>query len=377
MEILSYVWDWIIPFLVVLTILVFVHEMGHYWIARRNGVRVETFSIGFGPELYGWTDKHDTRWKISAVPLGGYVKMFGEHDFEGDEEQPPMTPAEEAVSFHKKRLLQRAAIVAGGPIANFLFAIVLLAGLFGIFGAPAPLSAIGTVQEDSAAAEAGFQPGDLILRIDGEAVTWFEDLRRIVSDRPGTTLQFDVLRNDRELVLAATPKASEVEEEGGAKRTIGLLGVRPDPEQVSYERLGPFAAVGAAVERTFGLTAQILTALGQIITGSRDADELGGPLRIAQISGQMAQGGIINFIFFMAALSVNLGLINLLPIPMLDGGHLAFYLIEGVLGKPLDRRFQEYGFRFGLILVFILMIFATWNDLVNLKVLEFFQQLVS
>jgi regulator of sigma E protease len=179
------------------------------------------------------------------------------------------------------------------------------------------------------------------------------------------------------LVLAATPKAHEVEEEGGAKRTIGLLGVRPDPEQVRYERLGPFAAVGAAVERTFGLTGQILTALGQIITGSRDADELGGPLRIAQISGQMAQGGIINFIFFMAALSVNLGLINLLPIPMLDGGHLAFYLIEGVMGKPLDRRFQEYGFRFGLILVFILMIFATWNDLVNLKVLEFFQQLVS
>ncbi len=377
MEILSYVWDWIIPFLVVLTILVFVHEMGHYWIARRNGVRVETFSIGFGPELYGWTDKHDTRWKISAVPLGGYVKMFGEHDFEDDEEQPPMTPAEEAVSFHKKRLLQRAAIVAAGPIANFLFAIVLLAGLFGIFGAPAPLAGIGSIQEDSAAAEVGFQPGDLILRIDGEAVTWFEDLRRIVSERPGVALRFDVLRDERELMLTATPRPSEVEGEGGATRTIGLLGVRPDPEQVSYERLGPVAAVGAAVERTVGLIGQILTALGQIITGSRSADELGGPLRIAQISGQMAQGGVVNFIFFMAALSVNLGLINLFPIPMLDGGHLAFYLIEGILGKPLDRRYQEYGFRFGLILVFTLMIFATWNDLVNLKVLEFFQQLVS
>ncbi len=377
MEVVSYVWDWIIPFLVVLTILVFVHEMGHYWIARRNGVRVETFSIGFGPELYGWNDKHDTRWKISAVPLGGYVKMFGEHDFEDEEEQQPMTPAEEAVSFHKKRLLQRAAIVAGGPIANFLFAIVLLAGLFSIFGAPAPLAGIGSLQDDSAAAEAGFQPGDLVLRIDGEAVTWFEDLRRIVSERPGVSLQFDVLRGEQELALTATPKPHDVEEEGGEKRTIGLLGVRPDPEQVSYDQLGPVAAVGAAVERTFGLISQILTALGQIITGSRDADELGGPLRIAQISGQMAQGGIVNFVFFMAALSVNLGLINLLPIPMLDGGHLAFYLIEGVLGKPLDRRYQEYGFRFGLILVFLLMIFATWNDLVNLKVLEFFQQLVS
>jgi regulator of sigma E protease len=288
-----------------------------------------------------------------------------------------MTPAEEAVSFHKKRLLQRAAIVAAGPIANFLFAIVLLAGLFGIFGAPAPLAGIGSIQEDSAAAEVGFQPGDLILRIDGEAVTWFEDLRRIVSERPGVALRFDVLRDERELMLTATPRPSEVEGEGGATRTIGLLGVRPDPEQVSYERLGPVAAVGAAVERTVGLIGQILTALGQIITGSRSADELGGPLRIAQISGQMAQGGVVNFIFFMAALSVNLGLINLFPIPMLDGGHLAFYLIEGILGKPLDRRYQEYGFRFGLILVFTLMIFATWNDLVNLKVLEFFQQLVS
>jgi regulator of sigma E protease len=239
------------------------------------------------------------------------------------------------------------------------------------------LAGIGSVQEDSAAAEAGFQAGDLILRIDGEAVTWFEDLRRIVSEHPGTALRFDVLRDKQELVLTATPKPSDVEEDGGTKRTIGLLGVRPDPDQVSYERLGPFAAVGAAVERTFGLISQILTALGQIITGSRNADELGGPLRIAQISGQMAQGGMVNFIFFMAALSINLGLINLLPIPMLDGGHLAFYLIEGVRGKPLDRRYQEYGFRFGLILVFILMIFATWNDLVNLKVLEFFRQLVS
>jgi regulator of sigma E protease len=377
MEVLNYVWDWIIPFLVVLTILVFVHELGHYWIARRNGVRVETFSIGFGPEIYGWTDSRDTRWKISAVPLGGYVKMFGEHDFDGDEEHPPMTPAEEAVSFHKKRLHQRAAIVAAGPIANFLFAIILLTGLFGIFGAPAPLAGIGSIQEDSAAAEAGFRPGDLILRIDGQDVTWFEDLRRIVSERPGVALQFDVLRDGRELVLTAKPRPSDVEEDGGEKRTIGLLGVRPDPDQVSYDRLGPLAAAGAAIERTYGLTAQILTALGQIITGSRDADELGGPLRIAQISGQMAQGGFVNFIFFMAALSVNLGLINLLPIPMLDGGHLAFYAFEGVMGKPLNRRFQEYGFRFGLILVFLLMIFATWNDLVNLKVLEFFRQLIS
>ena len=377
MEVLAYVWDWIIPFLVVLTILVFVHEMGHYWVARRNGVRVETFSIGFGPEVYGWTDRHDTRWKISAIPLGGYVKMFGEHDFDGDGEPPPLTPAEEAVSFHRKRLGQRAAIVAAGPMANFLFAIVLLAGLFGIFGMPAPVAGIGAIQDDSAAAEAGFRPGDRVVRIDGESVALFEDMRRIVSERPGIALRFDVVREGEELSLTATPRPSEVGVADGEKRIIGLLGVRPDPEQVQYERLGPFAAVGTAVERTFGLTAQILTALGQIVSGSRNADELGGPLRIAQISGQMAQGGFVSFVFFMAALSINLGLINLLPIPMLDGGHLAFYTVEAVRGKPLDRRFQEYGFRFGLILVFILMIFATWNDLVSLKVLEFFRQLIT
>lgn len=377
MDVLNFLWDWIVPFLVVLTVLVFVHELGHYWVARRNKVRVEVFSIGFGPEIFGWTDRHETRWKISAVPLGGYVKMFGEHDFEDDEEQPPMTPAETAVSFHHKRLGQRAAIVAAGPIANFLFAFVLLAGLFYIVGIPEPLAGVGTIKEDSAAAEAGFEPGDLIVRIQGEPVKWFEDLRLFVRDRAGQALEFEVRRGDGELFLRATPKAVTVEDEGGGERQIGLLGVTPDPTQMGYESIGPFAAMATAVERTFGLTTQILSALGEIITGSRTAEELGGPLRIAQISGQVAQGGMVNLIFFMAALSVNLGLINLFPIPMLDGGHLAFYAAEAIRGRPLGRRFQEYGFRFGLILVLLLMVFATWNDLVSLKVVDFFRQLVS
>lgn len=377
MDVLSFLWDWIVPFLVVLTVLVFVHELGHYWVARRNKVRVEVFSIGFGPEIFGWTDRHDTRWKISAVPLGGYVKMFGEHDFEDDEEQPPMTPEETAVSFHHKRLGQRAAIVAAGPLANFLFAIVLLAGLFYVVGIPEPLAGVGSVKEDSAAAEAGFEPGDLILRIQGEPVKWFEDLRLFVRDRAGQVLAFEVRRGDQDLLLTATPKAITVDEQGEGTRQIGLLGVTPDPSRIGYEAIGPIAAMGAAVERTYGLTTQILAALGEIITGSRTAEELGGPLRIAQISGQVAQGGPVNLIFFMAALSVNLGLINLFPIPMLDGGHLAFYAAEAIRGRPLGRRFQEYGFRFGLILVLLLMVFATWNDLVSLKVVDFFRQLVS
>lgn len=377
MDVLSFLWDWIVPFLVVLTVLVFVHELGHYWVARRNKVRVEVFSIGFGPEIFGWTDRHDTRWKISAVPLGGYVKMFGEHDFEDEKEQPPMTPAETAVSFHHKRLGQRAAIVAAGPFANFLFAFVLLAGLFFIVGLPEPLAGVGTVQEDSAAAEAGIEPGDLIVRIEGEPMTRFEDLRLFVRDRAGQPLDFEIRRGEDTVFLTATPRALTVSEEDGGERQIGLLGVTPDPAQIGYESVGPFKAMGAAVERTVGLTTQILAALGEIITGSRATDELGGPLRIAQISGQVAQGGMVNLIFFMAALSVNLGLINLFPIPMLDGGHLAFYAAEAIRGRPLGRRFQEYGFRFGLILVLLLMVFATWNDLVSLKVVDFFRQLVS
>lgn len=379
MEFLSFLWDWVVPFLVVLTVLVFVHELGHYWIARRNKVRVEVFSIGFGPEIFGWTDRHETRWKISAVPLGGYVKMFGEHDFEEEDEaeQQPMTPAETAVSFQHKRLGQRAAIVAAGPVANFLFAILLLAGLFYVAGVPAPLAGVGTVKADSAAAEAGFEPGDLIVRIQGEPIKWFEDLRLFVRDRAGQVLHFDVRRGDEDLLLTATPNGITVDEEGGGTRQIGLLGVTPDPSKVGYEPIGLFAAIGSAVERTFGLTTQILSALGEIITGSRATDELGGPLRIAQLSGEVAQGGLVNLIFFMAALSVNLGLINLFPIPMLDGGHLAFYAAEAIRGRPLGRRFQEYGFRLGLLLVLLLMVFATWNDLVSLKVVDFFRQLVS
>ena len=377
MDILTYLWDWIVPFLVVLTILVFVHELGHYLIARRAGVRVEVFSIGFGPEIFGWTDRHETRWKISAIPLGGYVKMFGEHDFDDEDPDASMTAAQEAVSFHHKTLGQRAAIVSAGPIANFLFAIVLLAGLYGLVGVPQSRAGIGEVVPDSAAAEGGLQAGDTILRIGDKDVVWFTDLQSIVQESPDVPLEFVVQRDGSEITLTATPRPFEVEGEEGREGVIGLLGVRPDPEQSGYVRLNPLEAALVASERTFDLTAQILVALWQILSGTRTAEELGGPLRIAQISGEMAQGGIVHLVLFMAALSINLGLINLFPIPMLDGGHLAFYAVEAVRGKPLNKRVQEYGFRFGLILVLLLLMFATWNDLTNLKVLDFFRELIS
>ena len=375
-DVLNFVWDYLVPFLFILTVLVFVHEMGHYWVARRNGVLVQVFSIGFGPEIYGWTDSTGTRWKIGAVPLGGYVKMFGELTAAEDEERP-LTDTEKAVSFSHKSLRQRTAIVAAGPIANFLFAIVILAALFGIAGNPRPLAGVGSVQPGTAAAESGIVPKDKILSIDGEAVTWFEDLRRIVSAAPGRRLDIVVARGDGEIALQATPKPRQVSDGTGGTKTIGLLGVAPDPDQIGYERQNPIVATWMAVERTIGLSTRILVYVGEIIIGSRTSEELGGPIRIAQLSGEMAQGGVVNLVLFMAALSINLGLINLFPIPMLDGGHLMFYFFEAIRGRPLNQRVQEYGFRFGLILVLLLMLFATWNDLVHLKLFEFIRELVT
>ncbi len=379
MSILGFTWYYVILFLFVLTVLVYVHEWGHYWVARRNNVRVEVFSIGFGPEIYGWTNSVGTRWKISAIPLGGYVKMFGQSDLpeDDDEEVQPLTPEEEEVSFQHKTLSQRAAIVVAGPLANFILAIVLFAVLLMVFGAPRHYAGVGKVLPDSAAAEAGFQIGDRILSINDEPVTWFSDLVNIVRVNPGKSLRITVRRGGEEMTLAAVPKAQVRTDEDGKTVEIGMLGVGYDPEQAQYERKNPLEATWVGVQQTVTLTGNILSYLGQLIVGRGDPKELGGPLRIAQLSGQMAKGGIDNLIFFMAALSVNLGLINLFPIPLLDGGHLLFLAAEAIRGRPLGPQAQEYGFRFGLILVLILMVFATWNDLVHLRVIEFIRELVT
>lgn len=375
MYILELIWDYVIPFLFVLTVLIYVHEWGHYSIARLNNVRVEVFSIGFGPEIYGWTNKAGTRWKISAIPLGGYVKMFGEDAMA--EKERELTPEELAVSFHQKSLGQRAAIVSAGPLANFLFAIVLLAGLLSIVGTPRQMAGVGEILPDSAAAEARMMTGDRIISIDGEPLVSFDDLIKVVSANPGVRLEFIILRDGLEIPIAAIPRPVTRENAAGQPVVIGQLGVRSDPNQVVYRRQNPVQATLMAVEQTVVMSMKILSYVGEMISGSRSADDLGGPLRIAQMSGQMAQGGIVSLIFFMAALSINLGLINLFPIPLLDGGHLFFYMFEAVLGRPLSPRTQDYGFRFGLILVFLLMIFATWNDLVALKVFELIREFIT
>ena len=246
-----------------------------------------------------------------------------------------------------------------------------------VFGAPRHYAGVGTVLPDSAAAEAGFQIGDRILSINDEPVTWFSDLVKIIRVNPGKPLKITVRRGGEEMTLAAVPKAEFRTDENGKSVEIGMLGVGYDPEQAKYERKNPLEATWAGVQQTVTLTGNILSYLGQLIIGQGDPKELGGPLRIAKLSGQMAQGGIDNLLFFMAALSVNLGLINLFPIPLLDGGHLLFFAAEAIRGRPLGPRAQEYGFRFGLILVLILMVFATWNDLVHLRVIEFIRELVT
>lgn len=375
-EFLSGFWNYVVLFLIVLSIVVFVHEFGHFLVARWNGVRVEIFSIGFGREIWGWTSpKSGTRWRVSLLPLGGYVKMFGESDL--GSEAPPMTPEEQAVSFHHKRVGQRAAIVFAGPAANFIFGIGLLAIMFMIYGQPTTPPLVGSIKEGSAAEAAGFRPGDRILRIRDSDVTTFQDIQHIVRLHIGEVLQVLVLRDGRELALTAEPRITEVEDRLGKMHRMPVLGIGAPEGSTEIRSHGPTSALVTAVKETGTIISATFTGIGQMISGARESTELGGPLRIAQGAGQAAQLGAGSFGFFIILLSINLGLINLFPVPLLDGGHLAFYAIEAMRGRPLGERAQEYGFRVGLFLVLALMLFATFNDLNELKVWEFFRGLTS
>ena len=377
MSILSSGLTYIVPFLVVLTVLVFVHELGHYLVARRNGVRIEVFSIGFGPEIFGWYDRAGTRWKLSVVPLGGYVKMYGDADASSlpADSLGAMSEDERAVSFHHKRLWQRIAVVAAGPAANFIFAIVLLTVLFSTVGQPFTPPDVGQVQPNSAAEQGGIKPGDTITMIDGRRIERFEDVQQAVRLNAGGVMKIVVQRDGRDVALDVTPQMTEITDRFGNVHRVGLLGI--GRSGVDYVRHDPLTALWRSVDETWNLSVGTLKALWQMVIGARATDELGGPLRIAQMSGEVAQGGIVAIVWFMAVLSVNLGLINLFPIPVLDGGHLLFYFAEAIRGKPLGQRAQEYGFRIGLALVLTLMVFATWNDLVHLRIVEYVRGLVT
>jgi regulator of sigma E protease len=377
MEILGFIQQYIVHFLIFLTILVFVHELGHYALAKWNGVRVEVFSIGFGPELFGWTDRSGTRWKFSTVPLGGYVTMYGDSNAASMPADPPveLTPEERKVSFHHKSLGQRAAVVFAGPAANYIFAIALMTGLFAAYGEPFTPARVGGVVPGSAAEAAGVKTGDMVSSLDGQTIERFEDVQMAIKLNPGKTMIMMVQRDGQTLSLTVTPKTVPETDFLGNHRQIGRLGITGSAPE--FRRLGPFDAFGEATTQAFSLSWDMLSAIGQMMIGARSADELGGPVAIAKMSGRVSELGFENILWFMAVLSLNLGLVNLLPVPMLDGGHLAFYAVEAATGRPLGRRTQEWGFRIGFALVLSLVLFVTWNDIAKLPVAEFIRGILS
>jgi regulator of sigma E protease len=362
---------YLVPFLFVLTLVVFFHELGHFLIARWCGIRVLVFSIGFGPELAGFYDRYGTRWKISAIPLGGYVKFLGDDNaasVPAHEAIDSMDETERREAFISQKVGARAAVVAAGPIANFILAIVIFAAIFTLFGKQSTSARVDTVQPNSAAARAGFQSGDLVLAIDGTKIDSFADMQRIVSISAGTTLTVEVERGGAHQTLKATPDLKEMADPFGNKHRIGVLGISRSmlPGDVKVERIGPLDAVVMGAQETWFVVDRTLSYIVGIFAGREAADQLGGPIRIAQVSGQVATAGFVPLLHLAGVLSVSIGLLNLFPIPLLDGGHLLFYLVEAVRGRPLSERAQEVGFRIGLAIVVMLMFFATFNDILHL-----------
>ncbi|GBF26461.1 metalloprotease MmpA [bacterium MnTg02] len=366
--------SYVLPFLFVLTIVVFFHELGHFIVARWCGVGVKVFSIGFGKEVFGFNDKKGTRWRISWVPLGGYVKFIDDENaasVPGKRQLSDVPPELRDKLFHGKTLAQRAAVVAAGPIANFILAILIFAAMFTFVGQRTTAPIADQVSPNSAAELAGFKPGDRVLSIDGQDIETFAEMQRIVSVSADRQLKFVLDRGGNQIELTATPKRREITDNFGNKIRLGLLGIRRETQagEWNYKSYDPLTAIWLGTKETYFVIDRTLNYLYDVITGRESADQLGGPLRIAQISGQVASVGILALINLAAILSVSIGLINLFPIPMLDGGHLLFYGIEAIRGRPLSDKTQEIGFRIGLAFVLMLMVFATWNDLIHLKFL--------
>jgi regulator of sigma E protease len=358
----------ILSFLLVIGPLIFIHELGHYYAGRWFGVKADAFSIGFGREILGWTDKRGTRWKVGWMPLGGYVKFKGDMS-------PASTPTDEwlslpaderAQTFQAKSVWQRFIIVAAGPFTNFLFAVLVFTAFFAVLGQPYTPNTIPGVSAGSAAARAGLRGGDQIVSINGSDIERFEDIATYVQIRPRQPLEIEIVRGEQKLVLRTVSDSARVSDKFGNKAEIGRLGVLW-PAQ-AREPMPLYQAPFAAVRQTWNVIETMVVTLGQLIVGDRSVKEMGGPLKIAQYSGQQASMGWADFISFMTLISINLGFINLLPIPLLDGGHLLFYAIEGVRRKPIRPEAQEWAFRTGLAALLALMIFVTLNDLASFGV---------
>lgn len=407
-------------FVVLLTIIVFFHEYGHFSVARALGVRVDVFSIGFGRPLARWVDKKGTEWRIAMLPLGGYVKFFGDagpaSEASSDVKQAQnnsdpsvsepstnvgttqfpnpddaaavgvgMSPEDKAVCFHFKPLWRRAAIVAAGPFANFILAVVIFWGLLMVLGEGYRGSLIGEVMPDTAASEAGFEAGDRVVAINGKSISKFNDIRFAVMLGAGDELRFDVERNGEQISLLATPRRSDSQDAFGNKIRVGVLGVRPDANSYQFEKYGPVKAAGAAVEKVWNILATTVKFIGRLFAGKEDTRQLGGPIKMAQYAGQSALSGfdeaayseppsfwtklqvsLASFINLAAVVSVSIGFLNLLPVPVLDGGHLMYYGYEAIAGKPLGAQAQAFGFKVGLVMLASLMLFVTWNDINSL-----------
>lgn len=361
---------YLIPFLFVLALVVFVHEMGHFLVGRYFGVKVETFSLGFGPRLFRRYDRYGTEWAISAIPLGGFVKFKGDANAASLPDHHAidvMPPADRSDSFPHQSVARRAAIVAAGPIANFILAFVIFMASFSLVGRTQVQPVIAGVAENSPASAAGFQPGDRVVAINGQAMTSFEDVVRLVSLSEGQELSFRVERGGRELDLAATPRIMMRKSRLGTERRpiMGFIG-STSPENQFVRRYGPLEAAGTAVGEIYFVIDRTVHYITGLAAGREKADQLSGPIRIGYVSGKVAESGFGPLLMLAGILSISIGFINLLPIPMLDGGHLVFYAAEALRGRPVSPRAQEWSFRVGFALVLALMLFSTWNDIMHL-----------
>ena len=375
--------SYILPFIALIVVVVFIHEYGHYYFAKRFGVGVTDFSIGFGKEMFGWNNKSGTRWKVCVIPLGGYVKFFGDRNVysqaDNDKIIKDYSKEDQDKLFVLKPLYQRALIVFGGPLANFLLAILIFFSVYTFAGKDFTPAVINEVQKDSPAMVAGLKDNDIVVSIDGNEVKSIMEVSKYIMMSTDEFINFTINRYDQDLTFKVKPNIVEGEDNLGNKISKRMVGIKLGAynNEVNHIKLGPAKALFYAVNEVYYVSISSLKYIGSMIVGNADTSQLGGPIRIAKISGQVAEFGILPFISLMAYISISLGLINLFPIPMLDGGHLMFYSIEKVLGRPLSQKTQEGFFRIGLFLLLSLMFFTTFNDLKDVGLFKFFNNYIS